>query len=100
MPGNKVTAVCCEQLSKIIKHLQAQLDHQEAVGAGLEGQLATALAELHRLQAFEANQQEIIEQVQKWIQVASLQRRCACLMHCTCLVHRCGHERCDLLQLA
>ena len=65
VPGNKVTAVCCEQLSKIIKHLQAQLEHQEAVGAGMEGQLATALAELNRLQAFEANQQEIIEQVLK-----------------------------------
>lgn len=64
MPDNNVTAVWCEQLSKIIKHLQAQLDHQEAVGAGLQGQLATALAELHRLQAFEANQREIIEQVQ------------------------------------
>ncbi|KAL0051795.1 hypothetical protein WJX82_002188 [Trebouxia sp. C0006] len=50
------------ELSKIIKHLQAQLDHQEAVGAGLQGQFATALAELHCLQAVEANQREIIEQ--------------------------------------
>lgn len=74
MPGNKVTAVCCEQLSKIIKHLQAQLEHQEAVGASLEGQLATALAELHRLQAFEASQQEIIEQVHKLVNITSLQR--------------------------
>ncbi len=64
MPDNNVTAVWCEQLSKIIKHLQAQLDHQEAVGAGLQGQFATALAELHCLQAVEANQREIIEQVQ------------------------------------
>ena len=55
--------MCCKQLSKVIKHLQAQLDHQEAVGAGLEGRLATAMAELHRLKVFEANQQEIIEQV-------------------------------------
>ncbi len=65
MSDNSLTAVFCEQLSKIIKHLQAQLDHQEAVGANLEGQLATALAELRRLQDFEAKQQEIIEQVLK-----------------------------------
>lgn len=52
----------CLQLSKIIKHLQAQLDQQEAVGASLEGQLATSQGELERLQAFEANQQDIIEQ--------------------------------------
>ncbi|KAL3140610.1 hypothetical protein ABBQ32_005180 [Trebouxia sp. C0010 RCD-2024] len=50
------------ELSKIIKHLQAQLEHREAVGASLEGQLGTALAELQRLQAVEANQQEAIEQ--------------------------------------
>ena len=55
--------MCCVQLSKVIKHLQAQLEHQEATGASLEGQLAAALAELERLQAFEANQREIIEQV-------------------------------------
>lgn len=53
---------CCVQLSKIIKHLQAQLDHQEAVGASLEGQLAAAQGELRSLQALEANQQEAIEQ--------------------------------------
>ena len=51
------------QLSKVIKHLQAQLDHQEAAGASLEGQLATALRELERLQTFEANQQAVLEQV-------------------------------------
>ncbi|DBA87734.1 TPA: hypothetical protein ACH3X1_004735 [Trebouxia sp. C0004] len=62
MCDNTVIAVCCEQLSKIIKHLQSQLEHQEAVGASLDGQLATALGELHRLQAFEASQQELIEQ--------------------------------------
>ena len=54
---------CYVQLSKIIKHLQAQLDCQEAVGARLEGQLATTQGELERLQAMEAKQQETIEQV-------------------------------------
>lgn len=82
MPGNMVTAMCCEQLSKIIKHLQAQLEHQEAVGASLDGQLATALAELHPLQAFEANQQEIIEQVQKWFDITSLQIMRSWQMRC------------------
>lgn len=45
-----------------MKHLQAQLDHQEAVGASLEGQLAAAQGDLERLRAFEANQLEVIEQ--------------------------------------
>lgn len=57
--GSRVAGV---QLSKIIKHLQAQLEHQEAVRASLEGQLAKALAELGRLQASEANQQETVDQ--------------------------------------
>ena len=72
------------QLSKIIKHLQAQLDHQEAVGASLEGQLGTALAELERLQALEASQQEAIEQA-------------CCLLQCMVIlfVQRCIPE-CDV----
>ena len=72
------TALCQRcvdvQLSKVIKHLHAQLEHQEAVGASLEGQLATALTELERLQAVEANQQEITEQAR----IIILPRHVAC----------------------
>ena len=48
----------------------------------MEGQLATALAELHCLQVFEANQQEIIEQVHKLIGITSLQRLCVTFEMC------------------
>lgn len=78
------------QLSKVIKHLQAQLEHQEAVGTSLEGQLATALAELERLQAFEANQQEIIEQACS-ISIFCMRHAAPCCMwHEPFLDYRCG----------
>ena len=53
------------QLSKIIKHLQAQLDQQEAIGETLEAQLAKSHADLERLYALEAAQEDIIQQVRK-----------------------------------
>ena len=59
------------QLSKVIKHLQAQLDQQEAAGQKLQEQLSEDQAELERLHALEAAQQELMQQVRSMLTVLS-----------------------------
>lgn len=51
------------QLSKIIKHLQAQLDQQEEEGAQLKDQLAAAHEQVELLQDATAGHPEALEQV-------------------------------------
>ena len=51
------------QLSKIIKHLQAQLDHQEEVGEHLQQDLAGANNQIAQLQDAVAGYPEAMEQV-------------------------------------
>ena len=51
------------QLSKIIKHLQAQLDQQEAEGDQLRDDLAAACEEIQHMQSAVAGHPEALDQV-------------------------------------
>lgn len=53
------------QLSKIIKHLQAQLDQQEEEGAQLKEDLAAACEQIEVLQRDTADHPEALDQV-RW----------------------------------